>query len=100
MISYTLGEVWVQADGVRVLVLPLSFVSGPAHGQSADLVRVRVRGASALQCPATNVNFADRRPCGTGDRLTYHHGELNQVEAVVVADPAGVTAEPIPVTAR
>ena len=56
-----------------------------------------MQGASTLQCPATNVNFADRLPCGAGARLPYHDGELNQVEAVVVADPAGVTAEPIPV---
>ena len=33
MISYTLGDVWVQADDVRVLVLPLSFGSGPASRQ-------------------------------------------------------------------
>ena len=100
MISYTLGEVWVQADGVRVLVLPLQFGSGPANSQPADLTRLQVPGASALQCPATNVNFADRRACGAGDRLAYHDGELDQVEAVVVPDPAGVTAEPIPVTEK
>jgi hypothetical protein len=97
MISYTLGEVWVQADGVRVLVLPLQFGSGPANSQPADLVRLQVPGASLLQCPATNVNFADRRACGDGDRLAYYDGELDQVEALVVSDPAGVTAEPIPV---
>ena len=97
MVRYTLGDVWVQADGVRVLVLPLRFGSGPANGQPADLVRVQVAGASALQCPPTNVNFADRRSCGIGDRLAYHEGELDQVEAVLVPDPAGVTAEPIPV---
>jgi hypothetical protein len=97
MISYTLGEVWVQADGVRILVVPLRFGSGPANRQPADLVRLQVPGASALECPATNVDFADRRACGTGDRLVYHDGELDQVEAVVVPDPAGVTAEPIPV---
>lgn len=100
MISYTLGDVWVQADGVRILVLPLSFGSGPANRQPADLIRLQVQGASTLQCPATNVNFADRRPCGTGARLAYHDSELDQVEAVLVPDPAGVTAEPIPVTAR
>jgi hypothetical protein len=100
MISYTLGDVWVEAEGARVLVLPLRFVSGPANPQAADLVRVQVRGASALECPATNVDFADRRPCGTDARLAYHNDELNQVEAVLVPDPAGVTAEPIPVTAR
>ena len=100
MLRYTLGEVWVQADGVRILVLPLRFGSGPANSQAADLVRVQVVGASALQCPATNVSFADRRPCGTGGRLAYHDEELNQVEAVLVPDPAGVTAEPIPVAAR
>ena len=97
IISYTLGDVWVRADGVRTLVLPLSFGSGPANRQPADQVRLQVQGASTLQCPATNVNFADRRSCGTGARLAYHDGELDQVEAVVVADPAGVTAEPIPV---
>jgi hypothetical protein len=85
---------------VRILVLPLQFVRGPANPQSADLVRLKVRGASALQCPATNVNFADRRSCGDGDRLAYHDGELDQVEALVVPDPAGVTAEPIPVPER
>jgi hypothetical protein len=100
MISYTLGDVWVRADGVRVLVLPLRFVSGPANPQAADLVRLQVPGAAALQCPATNIDFADRPACGDGDRLVYHDGELNQVEAVVVPDPAGVTADPIPVSER
>jgi hypothetical protein len=90
----------VRADGVRLLVLPLRFVSGPAQPQAADLVRLQVSGASTLQCPATNINFADRRACGARDRLVYHDGELNQVEAVVVPDPAGVTAEPIPVPER
>ena len=95
MLRYTLGDIWVRADGVRVLVLPLRFGSGPANSQPADLVRVQVSGAQALQCPATNVNFADRRPCGTGGRLVYHDAELDQVEAVLVPDPVGVTAEPI-----
>jgi hypothetical protein len=99
-IRYTLDEVWVQADGVRVLVLPLSFASGPASSQPADLVRVRVAGAAELQCPATNVNFADRRPCGAGDVLAYSDGELDQVEAVLVPDPVGVTAQPIPVSEK
>ena len=96
-VRYTLSDVWVQADGVRVLVLPLSFASGPASRQPADVARVQVRGADALQCPATNINFADRSTCGSGGRLAYHDGELDQVEAVAVVDPAGVTAEPIPV---
>jgi hypothetical protein len=100
MVSYTLGDVWVRADGVRVLVLPLRFVSGPANPQAADLVRLQVPGAAALQCPATKIDFADRPACGDGDRLVYHDGELNQVEAVVVPDPAGITAEPIPVTEK
>jgi hypothetical protein len=78
-------------------VLPLRFGSGPASGQPADVVRVQLRGASGLQCPATNVNFADPRPCGTGDRIIYYDGELDQVEAVLVPDSVGVTAEPIPV---
>ena len=50
--------------------------------------------------PATNVNFADRRPCGEGDRLTYHPHDAEQREAVVVTSPAGVTAAPIPVTEK
>jgi hypothetical protein len=100
LISYTLGEVWVQADGVRIFVLPLRFGSGPANPQPTDQVRLQVPGASVLQCPVTNVNFADRRACGAGDRLVYHDGELEQVQAVVVPDPAGITAEPIPVTEK
>jgi hypothetical protein len=96
-VRYTLGDIWVQGDGVRVLVLPLSFASGPANSQPADLVRVKVARATALHCPATNVNFADRRPCGNGGGLVYSEGELDQVEAVLVQDPPGVTAEPIPV---
>jgi hypothetical protein len=95
--SYVLGAVWVQADGVRLLVLPLQFASGPGNGQPQDLVRLQVRGAGALQCPATNINFSERRSCGDGDRLVYRPDDLDQREAVTVTEPAGVTAPPVPV---
>ena len=98
--SYVLGDVWVEADGVRLLVLPLRFASGPGNGQPSDLVRLQVRGAGALECPATNIDFADRRTCGEGDRLTYRPHEVDQREAVAVTSPVGVTAAPIPVTEK
>ena len=91
-----LGDVWVEADGIRLLVLPLRFASGPGNGQPQDLVRLQVAGAGALQCPATNVNFSDRRSCGEGDRLTYRPDDVDQQEAVAVTEPSGVTAEPDP----
>ena len=98
--SYVLGDVWIEADGTRLLVLPLTFAGGPADGQPADLVRLQVRGAGELQCPATNVNFSDRRACGDGDRLTYRPHRMDQLEAVAVPNPSGVTATPIPVTEK
>ena len=98
--SYVLGDVWVQVDGVRLLVLPLRFASGPGNGQPQDLVRLQVTGAGELQCPATNVNFSDRRTCSDDGRLTYHPSELDQREAVAVPDLTAITAEPIPVTEK
>ena len=49
----------------------------------------QVKGAGELQCPATNVNFSDRRTCGDGGRLTYRPYELDQREAVAVSDLTG-----------
>ncbi len=98
--SYVLGDVWVEADGVRLLVLPLRFASGPGNGQPQDLVRLEVKDAGELQCPATNVNFSDRRTCGDGGRLTYRPYEVDQQEAVAVSDLPAITAEPIPVTEK
>jgi hypothetical protein len=98
--SYVLGDVWVEADGVRLLVLPLRLASGPANSQPVDLVRLQVRGAGRLECPATNVAFAERRSCGEGGWLVYHLDDLDQVEAVVVPEFGGVTAAPIPVTEK
>jgi hypothetical protein len=97
--SYVLTDVWVVADGVRALVLPLQFARGPGNGQPQDLVRLRVRGAAGMQCPPTNVTFAERRKCGY-DQLTYRAGDLDQVQAVAVPEPVGVTAEPVPVTEK
>jgi hypothetical protein len=98
--SYVLGDVWVEAEGTRLLVLPLRFASGPGNGQPQDLVRLQVPGVGALQCPATNVNFSERRRCGDGDRLVYRPDDVDQREAVVVTEPSGVTAAPIPVTEK
>ena len=98
--SYVLGDVWVEADGVRLLVLPLRFASGPGNSQPADLVRLWVRGTGALECPATNIDFAERRRCGDGDRLVYRPHQADQREAVAVTEPSGVTAAPIPVTEK
>ena len=98
--SYVLGDVWVQVDGVRLLVLPLRFASGPGNGQPQDLVRLQVTGAGELLCPSTNVNFSDRRTCSDDGRLTYHPFELDQREAVAVTDLTTITAEPIPVTEK
>jgi len=58
MINYVLGDVWVEADGVPVAVLPLRIVGGPGSGQPLDLVRLTVRRASTLECPATSINFS------------------------------------------
>jgi hypothetical protein len=98
--SYVLGGVWVQADGERLLVLPLRFASGPGNGQPQDLVRLQVKGAGELQCPAANVSFSERRTCGDGGRLTFYPDELGQREAVAVPDLTTITAEPIPVTEK
>jgi hypothetical protein len=98
--SYVLGDVWVQAGGERLLVLPLRFASGPGNSQPQDLVRLQVGGAGELQCPATNVTFSERRTCGEGGRLTYRPYELGQREAVAVSDLPAITVEPIPVTEK
>lgn len=98
--SYVLGDVWVEADGLRLLVLPLRFASGPGNGQPQDLVRLQVKGAGALQCPATDLNFSERRTCGDGGRLTYSPDGLGQREAVAVTDLTQITAEPIPITEK
>ena len=98
MINYVLGDVWVEADGLPAVVLPLRVVGGPASGQPLDLVRLTVREATTLECPATNTNFSERRNCGWAGTLTFHADELDQVEAVVVPNLSAVTATPIPVT--
>lgn len=98
-LSYVLGDVWVEAGGVRLLVLPLRFASGPANQQPADLTRVLVKVAGVLECPATDRSLGEREPCGEGGRLTYRDN-LDDVEAVVVANPTGITAAPIPVTEK
>jgi hypothetical protein len=95
-----LADLWVRADGGNALVLPLSFASGPAAGQPADLVRIQVTGAAALQCAATNLNFSERRRCGSRGSFTYHDQEFSEVSAIVMTDPPTVTADPIPVTER
>ena len=81
-------------------MLPLRFASGPGNGQPQDLVRLQVKGAGELQCPATNLSFSERRSCGDGGRLTYYPDELGQREAVAVPDLTTITAEPIPVTEK
>lgn len=98
--SFVLGDVWVQASGVRLLVLPLRFASAPDTGQPADLVRLTVRGAPRLDCPDRDEPFADRPRCGQGDRLVYHPAELRTLEAVTVNDPGFVEAAPIPIAEK
>jgi hypothetical protein len=100
MINIVLSDVWVEIEGVPAVVLPLRFVAGPASGQPLDLVRLTVRGASTLECPATNINFSERQSCGRAGTLTLHPDELDQVEAVVAPDLSAITAAPIPVTER
>ena len=53
--SYVLGDVWVEADGARLLVLPLRFASGPGNGQPMDLIRLEVRDASTLRTLMRNI---------------------------------------------
>ena len=71
MINYVLGDVWVEVDGLPAVVLPLRVVGGPASGQPLDLVRLTVREATTLECPATNTNFSERRNCGRAGTLTF-----------------------------
>ena len=99
MISYTLGEVWVQADGVRCWCCRCSSAAARPTPSRPTWSGCRCAGATRLQCPATNVNFADRR-CVRSGRPAAPTTTVSwtSVEAVVVPDPAGVTAEPIPVT--
>lgn len=98
--TFVLGDTWVAADGVRLLVLPLRFASGPDTGQPADLVRLQINGAVRLECPDSSEGFADRLPCGNGDQLVYRPRELQSQEAVTVPDPGFITTPPIPVTEK
>jgi hypothetical protein len=100
MINIVLSDSWVEIEGVPAVVLPLRFVAGPGSGQPLDLVRLTVREASTLECPATNINFSERQSCGRAGTLTLHPDELDQVEAVVVPNLSVITAAPIPVTER
>jgi len=100
MINYVLGDVWVEAEGVPAVVLPLRIVGVPGSGQPLDLVRLTVRQAGTLEYPAANINFSERQSCGRGGTLTFHPGELDQVDAAGVPNLSAVTAAPIPVTER
>lgn len=96
-----LSDVWVEVRGVRVLVLPLRFASGPDPGQPADQVRLTVKGAGRLDCPGSDEAFADRQECGdNSELLRYRPAEIKTLEAVTVPDPGFITAPPIPVTER
>lgn len=95
-----LSDVWVEVAGVRALVLPLRFASGPDTGQPADQVRLTVNGAVRLDCPDGDEVFADREECGNGELMRYRPSELTTLAAVAVPDPGFITAPPIPVTVR
>lgn len=96
-----LSDVWVEVAGVRVLVLPLRFASGPHTGQPADQVRLTVKGATRLDCPDSDQVFADRPECGDNkELLRYRPAETRSLEAVTVPDQGVITAPPIPVTER
>ncbi len=98
--SVVLSGVWVDVAGVRALVLPLRFASGPDTGQPADQVRLTVNGAVRLDCPDGDQVFADRQECGDGDLLRYRPSALTTLEAVTLPDPGFITAAPMPVTER
>ena len=99
--DFVLSDVWVEVEGVRMLVLPLRFASGPDRGQPADQVRLTVRGATRLDCPDSSEILADRRECGdTEELLRYRPSEIRTLEAVTVPDPGLITAPPVPVTER
>lgn len=97
-ISYTLAGTYVVVENQAMLVLPLAFVHGPQSTQPSDITRVRIAGDQPLQCLATNVDFAQHRLCLGGDagRLTHQGNLFDSMDAVGVANPGGVSAQPAP----
>ena len=101
VINYRLGDVWVEADGANALVLPLQLRgrpgwlpagrSGPDPGSWGD------PHWSALRPISTSTHAAE---CGSREFFAYHDREYSSVSALVVTDPPGVTAQPIPITER
>jgi len=101
-VSYQLRDVYVSAEGVTLMVLPLSFFGHPdSSAQRLNVTRARVSKATALRCLADDVAFADQKSCpAKKGRLAYRDNGDDHLAAVAVVAPQGVTASPQPATVR
>lgn len=100
-IEFTLGDVWVDIDGTRAMVLPLDFFFSHNHG---DLDATVVRFTDdALVCSAPNRTWSTQNLCTDGKHGRFS-GFLDtsgttprDLDGLVAVDPPGITAEPIAV---
>ena len=94
----------MTVDGTDLMVLPLSFASGP--NRAVSYRSVDVGEGNAISCMPDNVTFELDNECTglrsratrTSDsRIAWKHDLTGPVEAIAFATPGTVTAEPISV---